>query len=91
MSCDHTNTEKHIDMKAEEFYALVAKMRHAQKEYFDMKAEEFHALEAKMRHAQKEYFKTRSRDWLTKSKQLERAVDNEIQQTKETTNQTSLF
>lgn len=34
MSCDHTNTEKHIDMKAEEFYLLVANMRNAQKEYF---------------------------------------------------------
>lgn len=34
MSCDHTNTEKHIDMKPEEFYTLVANMRNAQKEYF---------------------------------------------------------
>lgn len=41
MSCDHTNTEKHIDMKAEEFYALVAKMRHAQKEYFKTRSRDW--------------------------------------------------
>lgn len=41
MSCDHTNTEKHIDMKAEEFYALVAKMRHAQKGYFKTRSRDW--------------------------------------------------
>lgn len=42
--------------------------------------EEFYDLVARMREAQKGYFKQRTQFWLDKSKQLERAVDNSIQQ-----------
>jgi hypothetical protein len=56
-----------------------------------MKPEEFYALVANMRNAQKEYFKTRSRDLLSKSKQLEKQVDDEIKRAKEGASQTALF
>ena len=56
-----------------------------------MKPEEFYALVANMRNAQKEYFKTRSRDMLSKSKQLEKQVDDEIKRAKEGASQTALF
>jgi hypothetical protein len=56
-----------------------------------MKPEEFYLLVANMRNAQKEYFKTRSRDLLSKSKQLEKQVDDEIKRAKEGASQTALF
>lgn len=56
-----------------------------------MKPEEFYLLVANMRNAQKEYFRTRSRDLLSKSKQLEKQVDDEIKRAKEGASQTALF
>ena len=56
-----------------------------------MKPEEFYLLVANMRNAQKEYFKTRSRNLLSKSKQLEKQVDDEIKRAKEGASQTALF
>lgn len=56
-----------------------------------MKAEEFYALVADMRNAQKEYFRSRSKDWLSRSKQLESKVDSEIKKRIENANQTTLF
>lgn len=43
-----------------------------------MKPREFYELVVKMRQAQKEYFKTRTTANLIKSKQIEAAVDAEI-------------
>jgi hypothetical protein len=59
------------------------------KNYTTMK--EFIELVREMRNAQKEYFKTRSRDLLSKSKQLEKQVDDEIKRAKEGASQTALF
>ena len=39
---------------------------------------EFVELVAAMRNAQKEYFRTRHQDWLVKSKELEKQVDQAI-------------
>lgn len=43
-----------------------------------MNAKSFFELVEKMRQAQKEYFNTRRADCLRRSKQLEKAVDDEI-------------
>lgn len=56
-----------------------------------MKPEEFYLLVANMRNSQKEYFRTRSRDLLSKSKQLEKQVDDEIKRAKEGASKTALF
>lgn len=40
---------------------------------------EFIELVREMRNAQKEYFRTRSKDWLNRSKELEREVDAQLQ------------
>lgn len=44
-----------------------------------MTAKEFFETVEKMRHAQKTYFRSRSLRYLQESKQLEKAVDDEIQ------------
>ena len=41
---------------------------------------DFMALVKEMRQAQKSYFQTRNRDWLDKSKELERQVDKAIRE-----------
>ena len=46
-----------------------------------MDAKEFFYLVKDMREAQREYFRTRSKDVLTRSKDLERRVDYEIERT----------
>lgn len=43
-----------------------------------MNARQFFDLVATMRNAQREYFRTRDKEWLLKSKDLERQVDEEI-------------
>lgn len=47
------------------------------------RARAFFDLVSEMRKAQKEYFKTRSSESLTRSKDLERQVDKEIQRVNE--------
>lgn len=47
------------------------------------RARAFFDLVIEMRKAQKEYFKTRSSESLTRSKDLERQVDKEIQRANE--------
>ena len=44
-----------------------------------MNAKEFYDQVVAMRTAQKRYFETRSHEWLSKSKQLEKEIDNEIE------------
>jgi hypothetical protein len=54
-----------------------------------MKADDFYTLVAEMRTAQRDYFRTRSTEALSRSKELERKVDNAIKGF--VTGQTSLF
>lgn len=44
-----------------------------------MNAKEFYDKVVAMRAAQKRYFETRSHDWLSKSKELEKEIDKEIE------------
>lgn len=44
-----------------------------------MDAQQFFRLVVKLRDKQKEYFRTRTQSALTESKQLEKAVDDEIE------------
>lgn len=44
-----------------------------------MNAKEFYDKVVAMRAAQKRYFETRSYDWLSKSKELEKEIDKEIE------------
>lgn len=55
------------------------------------RARAFFDLVSEMRKAQKEYFKTRSSESLTRSKDLERQVDKEIQRAKEILQNPKLF
>lgn len=48
-----------------------------------MTAREFFDKVAAMRQAQRDYFKTRDKDTLIRSKQLEKAVDDEIKRVTE--------
>lgn len=50
-----------------------------------MNNQEFTELVREMRQAQKDYFRTRSREALEKSKQLEKAVDAVLAQSKQLT------
>lgn len=43
-----------------------------------MSAKQFFDLVVNMRYAQREYFKTRDKEWLTRSLQYEKQVDEEI-------------
>lgn len=55
------------------------------------RARAFFDLVSEMRKAQKEYFKTRSPESLTRSKDLERQVDKEIQRANEILQNPKLF
>ncbi len=55
------------------------------------RARAFFDLVSEMRKAQKEYFKTRSSESLTRSKDLERQVDKEIQRANEILQNPKLF
>lgn len=55
------------------------------------RARAFFDLVSEMRKAQKEYFKTRSSESLTRSKDLERQVDKEIQRVNEILQNPKLF
>lgn len=55
------------------------------------RARAFLDLVSEMRKAQKEYFKTRSPESLTRSKNLERQVDKEIQRVNEILQNPKLF
>lgn len=55
------------------------------------RARVFFDLVSEMRKAQKEYFKTRSSESLTRSKDLERQVDKEIQRANEILQNPKLF
>lgn len=55
------------------------------------RARAFFDLVSEMRKAQKEYFKTRSSESLTRSKDLERQVDKEIQRANEILQNPKIF
>lgn len=51
-----------------------------------MKREDFFRKVAQMRDNQKMYFRTRHQDYLNKSKQLEKEIDDEIERVKQLEN-----